>query len=135
MTRILIADDQDAVRKIVRMLLESRADFEVCGEAADGTVAIERAKELRPDLVILDISMPGVDGFEVARVIRKFFPEIRILIFSVHNATQLMKEAWDIGVNGFVEKSESGQVLLKAVDAVMGDEQYFAASAGFCDFF
>lgn len=131
MTRILIADDQDAVRKMVRGLLESRADFEVCGEAPNGAAAIDKAREIRPDLVILDISMPGVDGFEAARIIRKFFPEIRILIFSVHNATQLMKEAQNIGVNGFVEKSESGQVLLKAIDTVMADKQYFATPAGY----
>jgi DNA-binding NarL/FixJ family response regulator len=129
--RILIADDEDTVRKMVRVLLESRADFEVCGEADNGAIAIDKARELKPDLVILDISMPGVDGFEAARIIRKLFPKIRILIFSVHNATQLMKEAQNIGVNGFVEKSESGQVLLKAIDTIMADKQYFAASAGY----
>lgn len=131
MTRILIADDEDAVRKMVRALLESRADFQVCGEAANGAAAIDKVRELRPDLVILDISMPGVDGFEAARIIRKFFPKVRILIFSVHNATQLMKDAQDIGVSGFVEKSESGQVLLKAIDTVMADRRYFGAMAGY----
>ncbi len=131
MTRILIADDHDGVRKTLRSLLESRDDFEVCGEAANGVEAITRTKELKPDLVILDIRMPTVDGFEAARVIRKFFPEIRILIFSVHKANQMLEEAQKIGVNGFVEKSENGQVLLRAVDDVLHDQRYFAAAAGY----
>ncbi len=130
MTRILIADDNAAVRQRLRLLLESREDFTVCGEAKDGIEAINRTKESLPDLVILDITMPGVDGFEAARVIRKFFPDIRILIFSVHKSKQLVKEALEIGVAGFVGKTE-GDLLLKAIDTVLHDGRYFAATAGY----
>jgi DNA-binding NarL/FixJ family response regulator len=91
--RILIADDDPDVREQVGLLLQTREGFEVCGEASDGSEAIERTKELQPDLVILDISMPVVDGIEAARIIRKFFPEIRILIFSVHKSKELVQEA------------------------------------------
>jgi two-component system, NarL family, nitrate/nitrite response regulator NarL len=130
MTRILIADDNDAVRQMIRSLVESREDFQVCGEAADGMEAIDKAKQLKPDLVILDITMPRVDGFEAARVIRKFFPDIRILIFSVHKANQLMKELLETGVNGAIDKSES-HMLLQAIDTVLRDGRYFAAAAGY----
>ena len=131
MTRILIADDHEVMRNTLRMLLESRGDFEVCGEASDGSEAISKTKDLKPDLVILDISMPNVDGFEAARVIRKFLPEVRILILSVHRAKEMLEEAKKIGVNGFITKSEKGQVLLSAVDTVLQDRRYFAASAGY----
>ncbi len=130
MTRILIADDNDVVRQMIRSLLESRDDFEVCGEAANGMEAIDKAKQLKPDLVILDITMPQVDGLEAARVIRKFFPDIRILIFSVHKANQLMKELLETGVNGAIDKSES-HMLLQAIDTVLHDGRYFAAAAGY----
>ncbi len=130
-TRILIADDHETMRNTLRLLLESRGDFQVCGEARDGTEAISKTKELKPDLVILDISMPNVDGFEAARVIRKFLPEVRILILSVHRAKEMLEEAQKIGVNGFVTKSEKGQVLLSAVDTILQDRRYFAASASY----
>jgi DNA-binding NarL/FixJ family response regulator len=131
MTRILIADDHEGMRKTLRSLLESRADFMICGEAADGIEAINKTKEMEPDLLVLDISMPNVDGLEAARVIRKFFPAIRILILSVHRSSQILKEAQKIGVNRFVEKSENGKFLLKAIDEVLNNERFFAASAGY----
>lgn len=128
--RILIADDSAAVRAQVRALLEDRKDLEVCGEACDGAEAIERTKELQPDLVVLDISMPVVDGFEAARVIHKFFPNVRILIFSVHKSNQLIKEALAIGAVGYVPKSE-GQQLLKAIDMVLRDGHYSGSTAAY----
>ena len=131
MTRILIADDHDGMRHTLHWLLQSRPDFEVCGEAKDGAEAIRMTKELKPDLVTLDITMPNVDGFEAARVIRKFFPEVKILILSVHRASQMLEEAKKIGANGFMTKSEHAQALLNAIDTVLQDRKYFAASAGY----
>lgn len=128
--RILIADDSPAVRAQVRALLEDRKDLEVCGEACDGTEAIEKTKELQPDLVVLDISMPVIDGFEAARVIHKFFPDVRILIFSVYKSNQLIKEALAIGAVGYVPKSE-GQQLLKAIDMVLRDGHYSGSTAAY----
>jgi DNA-binding NarL/FixJ family response regulator len=119
------------MRHTLHWLLQSRPDFEVCGEAKDGAEAIRMTKELKPDLVTLDITMPNVDGFEAARVIRKFFPEVKILILSVHRASQMLEEAKKIGANGFVTKSEHGQALLNAIDTVLQDRKYFAASAGY----
>jgi DNA-binding NarL/FixJ family response regulator len=128
--RILIADDDSAVREQVRQIVESREGFKVCGEAADGAEAIERTKQLKPDLVILDISMPGVDGFEAARIIRKFFPDVRILMFSVHKSNELKKHAMEVGAAGYVEKSE-GEQLLKAIETVLRDGHYYGSTAAF----
>jgi len=128
--RILIADDSAAVRAQVRLLLEDRKDLNVCGEARNGAEAIEKTKQLHPDLVVLDISMPVVDGFEAARVIHKFFPDVRILIFSVHKSNQLVKEALAIGAVGYVPKSE-GQQLLKAIDTVLRDGHYSGSTAAY----
>ena len=128
--RILIADDSVAVRAQVRALLENTTGLEVCGEASNGAEAIEKTKELQPDLVVLDISMPVVDGFEAARVIHKFFPDVRILIFSVHKSNQLIKEALAVGAVGYVPKSE-GQQLLKAIDTVLRDGHYSGSTAAY----
>lgn len=128
--RILIADDSAAVRAQVRALLETHHHLEVCGEAADGSEAIAKTKALHPDLVILDISMPVIDGFEAARVIHKFFPDVRILIFSIHKSNQLMKEALDIGAAGYVPKSE-GQQLLKAIETILRDGHYSGSTAAY----
>lgn len=107
-----------------------RDGFDVCGEASNGAEAIERAKELQPDLVILDTSMPVVDGIEAARVIRKFFPEIRILIFSVHKSKALVQEAIKAGAAGYVVKSE-GQQLLNAIESVLRDGYYAGSTAAY----
>lgn len=128
--RILIADDSAAVRAQVRAILEDRKDLKLCGEASNGAEAIDKTKELQPDLVVLDISMPVVDGFEAARVIHKFFPDVRILIFSVHKSNQLMKEALALGAVGYVPKSE-GQQLLKAIDTILRDGHYSGSTAAY----
>jgi DNA-binding NarL/FixJ family response regulator len=123
--RILVADDQEAIRKRVRSILVSHGDFEVCAEAANGLEAIEKAKELSPDLIILDITMPELNGLDAARKIKSFSPDTPILILSVHKSRQLTIEAQTIGVNGYITKAEAPQDLVKAVDAVKRNLTYF----------
>jgi two-component system nitrate/nitrite response regulator NarL len=91
--RILIVDDHEAVRKGVCAILSSRLDIEVCGEAVNGKEALAKATELRPDLIILDVSMPVLSGFDAARQIRKIVPEARILMFSMPESKQFLEEA------------------------------------------
>jgi two-component system, NarL family, response regulator NreC len=117
--RVLIADDHSAIRRGVRSILLSRQDIEVCGEAADGRDAIQRALTARPDLVIIDLTMPVMGGFEAARVLRKILPETAILFYSMHEEEQLIKDAKDLGVHGFVGKTEISGMLLEAVEAVI----------------
>ncbi len=116
--RILIADDHEAVRRCVRSLLASREDWDICGEAVDGYDAIRKAKELKPDVVLLDISMPHLSGLEAAPVIRKETPQSEILIFSQHEASQMRQAALQAGARGYVAKSDAARDLLAAIEAV-----------------
>jgi two-component system, NarL family, response regulator NreC len=121
--RVLIADDYPQIRKIVRSTLQVHPHFDVCGEAADGAEAIHEAKKLKPDVVVLNITMPVLNGFEAAREIKKILRESAIVILS-HNADrQFVEEAKKIGVRAYVAKSKAGDALVKAVEAaVLGDD-------------
>jgi two-component system nitrate/nitrite response regulator NarL len=128
--RVLIADDHEAVRKGVRAILSSRKGLSVCGEAENGKEAVDKALALKPDLIILDITMPVFSGFEAAREIRRSQPDVRILILSMHESKQLIQEAKKIGVQGYVTKTQVGSTLLQAVDALAGGETFFAEKNG-----
>jgi two-component system, NarL family, nitrate/nitrite response regulator NarL len=123
--RILVADDQEGVRKRVIATLMSHGGYEVCGEASTGTDAVRKAKELAPDLIVLDITMPEMNGLDAAGLIRSFAPRMPILILSVHKSKQLMEEARKLGVRGYVTKGEAVQKLVRAVGAVLQDQPYF----------
>jgi len=123
--RILVADDQEAVRKRVCAALTAHEGFEVCGEASNGKEAVEKAKELNPDLILLDITMSVLNGLDAARQIRAFAPETPIVILSVHKSRQLMEEARKIGVQGYVTKGEAVQKLIQAVETVRQNETFF----------
>ena len=113
--RILIADDNEHVRRGVKAILSSAADCEVCGEAEDGTEAIQRVLELLPDLILLDISMPGLSGLEVARAVRKKVPATRIVIMSLHDPAVLLPRAMQAGAHACVDKSRLAMDLLPTI--------------------
>jgi DNA-binding NarL/FixJ family response regulator len=123
--RILIADDHEAVRKGVCAILAARIGMEICAEAENGREAIEQALELKPDLIILDITMPVLSGFEAAREIRKTLPRVPILILSMHESNQLIEEAKKLGVQGYVTKTQVGSTLLSAVETLLRNETFF----------
>jgi DNA-binding NarL/FixJ family response regulator len=125
--RILIVDDHEAVRKGVRAILRSQPNLEVCGEAINGKEAIAKAEELKPDLIILDITMPVLDGFGAAKEIRRRSADVPILFYSMNEGRALMESAKAIGANGFVTKSAPGSLLLKAVGALSKKEMFFPA--------
>jgi DNA-binding NarL/FixJ family response regulator len=93
----------------------------------NGQEAVEMASQLKPDLIILDVTMPQLDGFAAARQIRTFLPEVPILMLSMHEGQRIAREAQQAGAQGFVSKSAAGQVLLKAVEAVLQGQTYFPA--------
>jgi two-component system response regulator NreC len=103
--RILIADDNDRVRSGIRAILNNEEGFEVCGEAADGTQAFDKTRELSPDLVLLDVHMPNSDGFEVARRMRLEFPEVKVLIMSQGDADMMLPSALHSGAAGCIDKT------------------------------
>ena len=118
--RILIADDSEPVRRALRRLLARQQDWEICGEAADGPDTVEKARELHPDLVLLDLSMPLTNGFESARAIREAVPDTRILIMSQNDADQFLPSALEAGADGCLDKSRIANDLIRAVKKTLG---------------
>ena len=123
--RILVADDHETVTKGIMSILSARKDAHVFDEAKDGTEAIQRAREVKPDLIILDITMPVLDGFEAAKQIKSFLPAVPILFLTMHEGKQVLERAKAVGAQGFVRKDRSGVVLLKAVDALLHKQTFF----------
>jgi two-component system, NarL family, response regulator NreC len=113
--RIFIADDNDAVRRGVVGLLSSETGWKVCGEARDGSEALQKARELRPDLILLDISMPGMNGLEVARLLRQALPEAKILVVSQHDPIHMLPSVVEAGGDGCVDKSRIGTDLVASI--------------------
>jgi DNA-binding NarL/FixJ family response regulator len=113
--RIFIADDNDAVRRGVVRLLSSETGWEVCGEARDGSESLQKARELRPDLILLDVSMPGMNGLEVARLLRQELPRAKILVISQHDPIHLLPSVVEAGGNACVDKSRLGTDLVASI--------------------
>jgi len=113
--RILIADDNEMVRRGVARLLSSEPNWLVCGEATDGSEALLKARELLPDLILLDISMPGMNGLEVSRLLRQEVPQARILVISQHDPIQLLPRVIAAGGDACVDKSCLGTDLLASI--------------------
>ncbi len=119
--RILIVDDHETVRRGVRDLLSSRRDWVVCGEAGDGFEAVEKAKSLRPDVVLMDISMPRMNGVEATKIIRREVPESKVIIVSQNDPAVVSRQAAEIGAGGYVNKADLARDLLPAVECVVAD--------------
>jgi len=115
---ILVVDDHEEVRQGICALLSSRAGWLICGEASDGIEAIEKAKRLRPDVVLMDISMPRMQGIEATRIIRREVPESDVIIVSQNDFGLVHKAAAEAGATGFVDKSRLPQDLLKTIEAL-----------------
>jgi DNA-binding NarL/FixJ family response regulator len=127
--RILIADDHDLVRRGVKALLQSHAGWQICGEAVTGREAVSKTEELKPDIVILDISMPDLNGVEAARRIRKASTNTEILILSMHYSDHLIREMIDAGVRGYIVKSDSDRDLIIAVETLAKHQPFFTPLA------
>lgn len=127
MPRILVADDHEIVRRGVRALLEGQIGWEVCEEAADGREAVEKAKRCMPDVVILDLGMPRLNGLEAARQIRKASPGTEVLILTMHESEHVVREVLGVGARGYVLKSDAGRDLVAAVKALLRHHPFFTS--------
>lgn len=124
--RILLVDDHEVMRGGLRSLLESRPGWEICGEAANSADAIEKAKALRPDVVVMDISMPGTNGLEAVPLIRKDTPSAEILILSRYEEREMRLKALEVGARAYVTKTQGlARELLAAIDGIIKERTAF----------
>jgi DNA-binding NarL/FixJ family response regulator len=123
--RILVVDDHDVVRRGLKSVLEAHQGWEVCAEANNGRTAVTQAEQLKPDVVVMDISMPDMNGLEAARQIKKIHPKAEIVILSVHFSDQLVRDIVDAGAKSYILKSDAERDLVIAVEAVANHRSYF----------
>ena len=123
--RILIADDDAAIRRLLRRLLESHTEWQVCGDASDGNEAIEKAAELNPDIVVLDLAMPHRNGLQAAREIGRVLPDRPMLLLTVQQvSSELTREAVHAGFKGAVSKN-TGSEVVRAIESLLNRQRFF----------
>lgn len=115
-TRILIADDHEMMRRVLRNLINSHAGWQVCAEAKNGSEAVAQVQEQHPDLVVLDLAMPVMDGMRAAREIKKTTPEMRMIMFTLHASPEIEEQAKSAGIRQVVSKAHNGTRLLTAIE-------------------
>jgi DNA-binding NarL/FixJ family response regulator len=123
--RILLADDHEIVRRGLCTLLQKHEGWEICGEASDGREAVEKAKELKPDVVIVDIGMPNLNGLDATRRLLQHDPNFKVIVLTITDADQVIREALDAGARGFVLKSDAARDLVSAVEALQTKRMFF----------
>ena len=137
--RILIADDHEVVRRGLSALLQSHEGWEVCGDAKDGREAVEKARELKPDIVILDVGMPNLNGLAATRKLLQQDPQQKVIVLTITDSDHVVREALDAGARGFVLKSDAARDLVSAVEALQRNRMFFTPRvndmvlAGFLD--
>src|SRR5215208_1522229 len=126
MVRILLADDHEIVRRGLKELLEEQSGWIVCGEASNGREAIELAAQTRPQVAVLDFSMPELNGLEATRRIRQLAPETEVLIFTMHESEELIREVLGAGARGYLLKSDATRQLIPAVESLARHKPFFS---------
>lgn len=124
--RILIADDHELVRQGLRRVLAEKAAWDIVGEATDGRLAVDLARQQRPDVVVLDYAMPSLNGLEAARQIRAELPNTEVLILTMHESETLVRDVLAAGAKGYVLKSDAGRILVQAIEALLEHKPFFS---------
>ena len=126
MPRVLIVDDHAFIRRGVQTILHPFPEWELCGEADNGNDAIRMAEELKPEVIIMDLSMPGLNGIEATRAIRKTQPAMKIVLLTLHESAELVRSAFRAGARGYLLKTDAEQELVKALTVVTGQGTYIS---------
>jgi DNA-binding NarL/FixJ family response regulator len=123
--RILIADDHEVVREGMRALIEHEPGWKVCGIAINGQEAVDTAKKLKPEVVILDMTMPELDGLEALRQIKRALPNTEVMIFSAHHSEEVIEQLFDAGAKSYIQKSDAGRHLVTAIKSLAEHKPFF----------
>src|SRR5690242_13359153 len=126
--RVIIIDDHDAIRRGVRQLLETKPNYQVVGEAADGRAGLKVAQETRPDIAILDYSIPELNGLDLSHALKREFPRIEILLYTMHDREEIIMNILRAGVRGLVLKSDPEKHLISALDSLSIHRSYFSGA-------
>lgn len=124
MPRVLVVDDHAVIRRGVQQILHPYPEWELCGEADSGEEAIKLAETLKPEIIIMDVSMPGLNGLEASRVIHGRLPETKILLLTLHSSPELVRTAFRAGARGYVLKSDAEHELVRALRVIAGEGTY-----------
>jgi DNA-binding NarL/FixJ family response regulator len=126
MPKVLIVDDHTFIRRGIQSILDSSPDWDYCGEAENGVAAIRMASELKPDVIVMDVSMPGLNGLEATRVIHEAQPNIKIVLLTLHDSVEVLRSGFQAGAQGYLLKSEAEQELLRALGSVTQQKVYIS---------
>ena len=133
MPRVMIVDDHTFIRRGIQSILDSSPGWEFCGEADNGLAAIRLAADLKPDIIIMDVSMPGLNGLEATRVIHEAQPDIKIVLLTLHESLEVIRSGFQAGAQGYLLKSEAEQELLRALTSVTGEKPYISPKVNIND--
>ena len=126
MPRVLIVDDHAFIRRGVQTILQSFPEWELCGEAGNGSDAVRLVNQLEPDVVLMDITMPGMNGLEATRVIHNSHPRVKIILLTLHESAEVLRSGFRAGASGYLLKADAEEELLKALQVVIGDGSYIS---------
>ena len=124
MPRVIVVDDHAVIRRGVQGILHSFPEWELCGEAENGEEGIKLAASIKPEVVIMDVSMPGINGLEATRQIHQLLPETKVLLLTLHSSAELVRSAFRAGARGYVLKSDAEHELVRALNVLLGDGTY-----------
>jgi DNA-binding NarL/FixJ family response regulator len=125
--KILIADDHEVMRTGVRALIEQESEWQVCGTATNGQEAVDAARKLKPDVVILDMTMPELDGLEALREIKRALPNTEVVIFSAHHSEEVIGQLFEAGAKSYIQKSDAGRYLVAAIKSIADHKPFFTS--------
>lgn len=126
MPRVLIVDDHAFIRRGVQTILQSFPEWVLCGEASNGTDAVQLVNQLEPEVVLMDITMPGMNGLEATRIIHNAHPDVKIILLTLHESTEVLRSGFRAGASGYLLKADAEEELMRALQVVIGHGSYIS---------